>query len=596
LERRQAAHTKCRIAKWLGALLVATLAMSSAHTKTPDVRIIIDVSGSMKKTDPKNLRIPALRLLVDLVPEGARAGVWTFGKFVNMQVPLGPVSSAWRKRALAQSAKIHSRGLFTDIESALTRGAKEWEQPSTTYDRHVILLTDGVVDVPDGEQASNASRSLIVERVLPKLESVGAKVHTVGLSEHADTELLKQLSAATQGQFMEVSDPSTLQRVFLRLFEQTTPRDAVPLVDNQFTVDPSVKELTLVVFRAEEDSRATTVFSPEGASFDAAETPDNVRWRSDEGYDLVTIEQPEAGRWRIDAKVDPDNRVMVITDLKLQTSELPAFALPGDVIPLTAQLTDKGEPVTRQSFLETLSFLVTPIPTDTGSALPDPIELEAGTEGVYQLEDLATDMTPGIFDVVTRVDGGTFVRERRHRLNIQWPISAALETVTGEDPADPAKTELVVTTAEGIVQPENVAVAAKLIAPSGEEIPLELTPAENRELRAPVPTRREPGEHQLHVRALGETISGRPFDASLEPLAVAGLPKPETKPEPEPEPEPEPAVVEQVAQEGPPPPNWLVTCLSVGGINLLAAALAFGLWYWRRERAKAELDQLLGAV
>ena len=62
-----------------------------------DVRILIDVSGSMKQNDPQNLRRPALRLLVGLLSSETRAGVWTFGQYVNMQIPLGQVDKAWKK-------------------------------------------------------------------------------------------------------------------------------------------------------------------------------------------------------------------------------------------------------------------------------------------------------------------------------------------------------------------------------------------------------------------------------------------------------------------------------------------------------------------
>ena len=52
-----------------------------------DVRIVVDISGSMKETDPQNLRRPAVRLLARTLPEGASAGLWTFGQYVNMLVP-----------------------------------------------------------------------------------------------------------------------------------------------------------------------------------------------------------------------------------------------------------------------------------------------------------------------------------------------------------------------------------------------------------------------------------------------------------------------------------------------------------------------------
>jgi len=75
-----------------------------------DVRVIIDVSGSMKRNDPKNLRQPAVELLVKLLPEGSEAGVWTFGKWVNMLIPHGEVDEAWRKSAAKKAKDINSVG------------------------------------------------------------------------------------------------------------------------------------------------------------------------------------------------------------------------------------------------------------------------------------------------------------------------------------------------------------------------------------------------------------------------------------------------------------------------------------------------------
>jgi len=59
--------------------LMALLSPAQA-TKNNDVRVLIDVSGSMKQNDPHKLRAPALRLLVGLLPEGSESGIWTFGQ------------------------------------------------------------------------------------------------------------------------------------------------------------------------------------------------------------------------------------------------------------------------------------------------------------------------------------------------------------------------------------------------------------------------------------------------------------------------------------------------------------------------------------
>ena len=36
------------------------------------MRILVDISGSMKQSDPQNLRIPAVNLLLELLPNGSK--------------------------------------------------------------------------------------------------------------------------------------------------------------------------------------------------------------------------------------------------------------------------------------------------------------------------------------------------------------------------------------------------------------------------------------------------------------------------------------------------------------------------------------------
>ncbi|MDP4651812.1 MAG: VWA domain-containing protein, partial [Haliea sp.] len=85
----------------------------------PDLRLLIDISGSMKQSDPDNLRAPALELIVRLLPDGARAGVWIFGETVQQIVPHQVVDGAWRERALDAVARIDNSGQRTNIPAAL---------------------------------------------------------------------------------------------------------------------------------------------------------------------------------------------------------------------------------------------------------------------------------------------------------------------------------------------------------------------------------------------------------------------------------------------------------------------------------------------
>lgn len=135
-----------------------------------DVRVIIDISGSMKKNDPKNLRVPALKLLVGLLPEGIHTGVWTFGTKVKPLVKHGIVNKKWKNKANKSVKKIVSRDMYTNVESALKVVTKDWDEDDSGTKRNIILLTDGMVDISKKQEVSDQSRQRILDDVPPMVK------------------------------------------------------------------------------------------------------------------------------------------------------------------------------------------------------------------------------------------------------------------------------------------------------------------------------------------------------------------------------------------------------------------------------------------
>ncbi|MEW8497388.1 MAG: vWA domain-containing protein, partial [Candidatus Thiodiazotropha taylori] len=228
------------------AVISAPAAVAKTSADKADARILIDVSGSMKKNDPKNLRRPALRLLVGLLSSETRAGVWTFGQYVNMQIPLGQVDKAWKQKARKSSKSIGSPGQFTNIEDALKRSTEDWSGPPGPFRRSVILLTDGMVDISKDKKKNAASKQRILKKILPRLKQHQVTVHTIALSKNADHELMQELAGQTGGWYEQTETADQLQKVFLRIFEKVGKPDSVPLKDNKFTIDPSITEATLL--------------------------------------------------------------------------------------------------------------------------------------------------------------------------------------------------------------------------------------------------------------------------------------------------------------------------------------------------------------
>ncbi|MGR8921200.1 MAG: VWA domain-containing protein, partial [Gammaproteobacteria bacterium] len=236
-----------------------------------DVRVLIDVSGSMKQNDPANLRVPAMRLVSELLPVGTRAGVWLFAEGVEPLIAPSTVDDAWRRTARAELDRIHSRGLFTHIEAAIDAAAADWSREGPADERHIVLLTDGMVDVSKNPADSASSRERILGGQLERVRAHGARVHAVALSDNVDRELLEALTDTTGGLLERAEDAERLQRIFLHMLEQTAAPVTVPLEGKQFDIDASVSELTLLIFRNE--GEAVLLFPPGGGEALAAISP-----------------------------------------------------------------------------------------------------------------------------------------------------------------------------------------------------------------------------------------------------------------------------------------------------------------------------------
>lgn len=404
-------------------------ATNNADDLAADIRILIDVSGSMKQNDPQNLRRPALDLLLQLIPQDSKAGVWTFGRYVNMLVSHNNVSDSWRVKAEPQSRLINSVALHTNIGLALEKANYDSDKrkfpAAQNYNKSVILLTDGVVDIDADSTINEKERDRILSQVLPAYKEAGITIHTVALSTNADVELLEKLSLETDGAFAVAEDASDLNRIFLNAFDRAAPADRVPLEDNRFLIDSSIEEFTALVFR-KPGSDATQIESPAGDRYNAASNGASVRWFASDEYDLITIKQPVEGEWKINAELDPENRVTVISNLTLDIAPLPNNLFIGSEPLLIATLKEADAPITDDAFLDVITVTASMM-QDYQSLWQQGLARNFSSPGVYQ-RSLGKLDENGNFLLSVNVDGKTFKREKKVKFSVQKPFSVQLQT------------------------------------------------------------------------------------------------------------------------------------------------------------------------
>ena len=583
-------------------LLNILLMTDIAHGAEPDaeapndIRILIDVSGSMKQNDPKNLRVPAVKLLANLIPPDSRAGIWLFSEDMEKLAPLSEVNTEWKRKTLATAGRIHSRGLYTDIENAIAQATEDWNAPSQER-RSIILLTDGMVDVEAGRQASQASKQRIIEQLLPRLQNANSKVYSIALSANADSQLLRRTAMATGGWYEKADNAEQLQRVFMKTFNKAVVKETLPLRNNSFQVDSSIDEFSLLVFRKAK-ATPTRLQAPDGTQLSQDKLPDNGAWYHEQGYDLITVKKPASGTWKLIAETDPDNQVMIVTDLKLKVTELPSYLTQNDTVELVASFTEKDNLITRRDFLDLVTIKLRQS-DELERQREWQLSPETGQPGLFK-QTIHETLTPGKQTFTITVDGKTFQREVVQTVDvIENPIQSSLKAVQEGD-----KTLLLLslTADQKVLDPASVKIATSLGDGTGNKQTVNLPRMEDGwglKLNVPPPDARIIINFTVTAQSLqGAALNPQVPPIILDPTRVKALLdelKPATEPENTAAP-PAPAAEPSDTAETSGAPDWLWSALIVAGVNIVLIGGGIFFMRWLKKRSEQQESQLVSRL
>ncbi len=572
-------------------LLLLAMLFGGVRAAPPnyDFRILIDVSASMKQTDPQNLRVPALKLLNGLIPGGSHAGVWTFGKYVDIAVKWGRVDARWRRDADLGADGIHSNARLTNLESALARARVGWDAAVPGSRRILLLLTDGGVEISSDPEKNRESRRRLLGENLAALKKAGAEIHAIALSDAADEALLKRLALETGGSFATARGADELQKTFYRMFERASNPDTVEFDGKEFRIDAGIREMTLLIFH-QPGSEPTLLIPPDSPAI-SARKPRGSRWHSDEGYDLVTVTRPQTGTWRIDAEMDPDNRLMVVSDLSLEVGGLPAYARPRDALRVTAELFNGDKKIRKNSFLRFVDFDVTHTDANGNEKRYRMSHTDERKDKGQYLLDLPRNLAEGMHGFVVTAGGRSFSRSKRFDLQVQRPVEVSI----AEQPRAGVYV-LQLRAREEYLKADGMAAEVSLEAPDGtrEDLPMETTGGG---ARGTVETVHE-GLYHAHVRVSAQNHAGEIHDYDLGSFPMRGVYRP---------PPAEPAA--EVSAPGSVPAgtgesvdgvDWRLVGIVVVGVNVSLMLLLLGGWLVvRRRRRQADEvmfdDEELGA-
>lgn len=285
-----------------------------------NVVFVTDESGSMKRTDPTNNRYEAIRLFLgEMANEGNYVGSVSFGEGVVDSSPMKPINGQKAKDALLYDISDQEYANYTNIGCGLIEAVTMLDNNrNEELDSAIILLTDGNTDMPDKDlyRESVERKAEAIERA----RKAGYKIFTICLNVNgaADASEMKQIAAATGGEFAEVTSAEDLNDVET-MFNK--------IIFNSFE-DMDFSGLELAVGK---DGRVTADFEIPRVGIEEInvlfqgklskcelEDPDSRHYQNGDssvvmvkGADflLMKVQKPVGGRWRAVAYGDPDTVV-----------------------------------------------------------------------------------------------------------------------------------------------------------------------------------------------------------------------------------------------------------------------------------------------
>lgn len=254
------------------------------------------------------------------------------------------------------------------------------------------------------------------------------------------------------------------------------------LLDNRFRVDPTVEQISFLIYR-EERSRSVVLVRPDGKKYYAWNHPENVSWYEENSLDIISIDNPMPGPWQAVGKVTPKNNIVILSNLQLSVDVFPSRLYQTERLKFTARLTQEGSPLVLKDFLDRVKLQVEfiryvedtenpeltskPEVVSLGSFEDDGQNLdEVSGDGIFTVE-LPISVNAGKYRVRITSSNGVFLRTVEQTVLV-YPSPIEVTFVQSHEEA--VDHSISITGEMGMILPGSIATHLEFITPDGRSL------------------------------------------------------------------------------------------------------------------------------
>ncbi len=423
---------------WTGVVVLAEQRELPQPRASVDAVLLVDASGSMLKTDARNLRYEGAKLFLKFLGDTDRLAIVSFADKAQVVSDLKDFKEASVNGTLKEIEAIKTEGQFSDIYEGIKKSEELLNaSPRNDAERIIILLSDGKME-PNPSVAMPASRTVsLVNDLLPDLKAREIKVHSLAFSEQADKVLLGEIAAATDGLNWFTATPEEVHKSFANLFLAVKRPQVVPMTSRGFNLDDDVDEATFYITR--EEASKLTLISPKNEEMTVEKVPEWVTWFAGKNFDVITMREPDPGEWQVLGGASADGFATVLTHLKLVT-DWPVIVRSEDKTIVQARLYDGEKPVSlpEMSGVVRYAFQISPTDRVAEPVVRDLLNDEGrdgdkiARDGIFSKSVTLADSGEYKLSIVAR--GPTFERTQQVPFRVR-PRLLALSVVSPEEAA-----------------------------------------------------------------------------------------------------------------------------------------------------------------
>lgn len=396
-------------------------AASAGASSQIDAVLVLDVSNSMKKSDPGGIADEAMKMFIDMLStKGDKVGVVAYTDKVQREKALLTINSASDKQDLKNFIDGLDKGPYTDIAVGVDEAVKVLQNGSDpSHEPMIVLLADGNNDFNESAGRTESQSSQELDAAVQTAKKNGYPIYTIGLN--ADGKLnknsLSALSTETGGKAFVTDSADDLPQILSEIFADHLKLKVVPV--QSITANGAYQEVTVNVPNASVleanisiiSSQPVTAKLTDPSGKEVAIPSNNVLLSKSSTYSLLKLLSPQEGDWKLQVKGVPKDKIDINLifnyDLDLQLEAIPSKTYKkGDTIPVSAHLFSNGTQVTEQELYGQMKAVLLATDLDTGKTEELPLDNSGGEfKGNFEVKDNHN------YQLKVRAEESSFYRE-----------------------------------------------------------------------------------------------------------------------------------------------------------------------------------------